>query len=90
MESFEYLTVIECSIYKSKHGRPYLRKRVEHIFINKETENNREEEKNEPRLYKNVKFACLFTRSDYSTSCIGIRNKSLKTLTETENLNFLN
>ena len=38
VESFEYLTVIECSIYKSKDGKPDVRKRVDHIFINKETE----------------------------------------------------
>ena len=59
------------------------------FFINKETESSREK-KNVPRLYKNVKIACLFTRLEYSTSRIGIRSKSLKTLTETENLNFLN
>ena len=57
------------------------------FFINKETESSREE-KNQPRLYKNVKIASLFTRSAYSTSCIGIRNKSLKTSTETQSLSF--
>ena len=57
------------------------------FFINKETESCREE-KNQPRLYKNVKIGSLFTRSEYSTSCIGIRNKSLKTSTETESLSF--
>ena len=57
------------------------------FFINKETESSREEN-NVPRLYKNVKIACLLTRSEYSTSRIGIGNRSLKTSTETENLNF--
>ena len=58
------------------------------FFINKETESSREGKKCTSSL-QNVSIACLFTRPEYSTSRIGIRNKSLKTLTETESLNFL-
>ena len=71
VESFEYLTVIECSIYKSKHGKLMSENLLIIFFINKETESCRE--KNLPHLYKNVKIASLFTRSEYSTSCIGIQ-----------------
>ena len=38
VESFEYLTVIECSIYKSKHGNLMSENVLIIFFINKETE----------------------------------------------------